>query len=244
MNYTSNELYHLVGRTHPLDHEHNYGILLKIIDDYCITHPPHNPRLIEHRITLNLDKDIFSGELVSPTMTCFCDIPFESLSIHIRKYGSFGIAFPRDFLISNGARPVNYVPMQPSDWRGTWGTAYGAGLLNDWEQVWRGSQEYLIKPLGHGTRMRNLGKMPESSEEASVALDEIVTQHLAFTKPFDSELSMDDPNNYYMEREWRKIANLPFTLSDIAMVLVHETFHDRILLDRPLFAEKIRAAPV
>jgi hypothetical protein len=242
--YISNELFHLVGRTRPIDHEYNYNILSKILDEMCVTHYPHNPNVIEHTLTLNIDKSIFSGDLIAPKMVCFCDIPFEALNIHIQKYGSFGLSFPRNFLIANGARPVTYVPYQPSDWRGTWGTIHGAGLLNDWENVWRGSYEHIAKLNESTSRIRSLGIVPKSAAEAADALEDLLTQQLAFTKPFNSELPDNDPSNYYMEREWRKIANLPFTVTDIAEIIVHPTFRDRMEKKYPSFIGKIKNAPI
>jgi hypothetical protein len=40
---------------------------------------------------------------------CFCDIPLADLKIHTRKYGPFGIAFQKQFLLQRGASPVFYV---------------------------------------------------------------------------------------------------------------------------------------
>jgi ribosomal protein L24E len=42
-------------------------------------------------------------------MVCFCDIPIGDLGIHIKKYGQFGLAFKKSFLIERGANPVLYV---------------------------------------------------------------------------------------------------------------------------------------
>ena len=43
-------------------------------------------------------------------MVCFCDIPVDDLDIHMEKYGQFGIAFQKEFLLDQGALPVVYVP--------------------------------------------------------------------------------------------------------------------------------------
>src|SRR4051812_5389252 len=104
--YISNELFHFVGRSHPTDHETNYQILLKVLDSRCISHPPHNSDWGAHQITINWDKSIFTEELIVPSVTCFCDIPFETLGIHLKKYGMFGVSFDRSLLIKYGARPV------------------------------------------------------------------------------------------------------------------------------------------
>jgi hypothetical protein len=41
--------------------------------------------------------------MVVPKCTCFCDIPIGHLEFHARKYGRFGLAFHRSFLIRAGA---------------------------------------------------------------------------------------------------------------------------------------------
>jgi hypothetical protein len=50
-----------------------------------------------------------SNNLINPDMVCFCDIPIGDLGIHIKKYGQFGLAFKKSFLIERGANPVLYV---------------------------------------------------------------------------------------------------------------------------------------
>src|SRR5256885_12523040 len=76
--YISNdELFHFVGRNDPTDHEANYQILLAVLNCGCVSHPPHTSDWGAHRITINWDKDIFSEELIVPTVTCYCDIPLK-----------------------------------------------------------------------------------------------------------------------------------------------------------------------
>lgn len=42
-------------------------------------------------------------------MKCFCDIRLHNLKHHIRWYGSYGIAFSKEFAIKNGIQPVHYL---------------------------------------------------------------------------------------------------------------------------------------
>jgi len=241
--YTSSELFHLVGRSHPDDHEANYQILLKVLDSYCVSHPPHVPGVSPHRITTNWDKSIFTGELIVADVTCFCDIPYDTLGIHMRKYGMFGISFDRDFLIKYGARPVIYMPMRPSDplW---WGSIHCETLIRDIEQIWRGYRKQVIDPMGLTAKTRSLCEEPTSPQNAVSAMDEVITQYfLAFLKPFNSELPDDDPDNYYMEREWRRFGNSPFQPNDVRHVLVAPAFVARLKNERPLYSDKILPAP-
>lgn len=55
-------------------------------------------------------KRLSTNEAIRCTMLCFCDIPPVQLDIHMAKYGPFGVAFPKRFLLRHGATPVYYVP--------------------------------------------------------------------------------------------------------------------------------------
>jgi hypothetical protein len=197
-----------------------------------------------HRLTYNLDGNIFSEELIVPSVTCFCDIPYDALGIHIQKYGSFGLSFPREFLIKYGARPVIYFPMQPSDPHGGWGTIHCETALNDLEQIWRGFREQLVDSIAADSWTRSLGEKPKTQNDAIKAMDDAFTQQfLAFIKPFNSELPDNDPNNFYLEREWRRYGNLRFQPNDVSRVLTERSYVDRLKYERPVYANKVFAAP-
>lgn len=237
--YTSNELYHLVGHGNPTDHEHNYQTLLKILDSCCVSHPPHNLDCSAHRISFNWEESIFNEKLIAPEITCFCDIPFESLHIHLKKYGMFGLSFDRELLIKNGARPVIYVPLQPSNPMRGWGTVFCETMLHDLEQIWRGVWEQF--PELNQPSPRSLGQKPDSQNRAVVAMESAFTQHfLSFIKPFNSELPDNHPDNFYMEREWRKFCNLRFQPQDVRHVVVAPEYADRFKKDRPIYADADR----
>jgi hypothetical protein len=190
-------------------------------------------------MSFNWDKDIFSEELIVPQITCFCDIPYESLEIHMKKYGMFGISFARDFLVMNGARPVIYMPLQPSDYRAGWGTIHCESSLRDIEQTYRGFYEHIVS-VAENSGTRTLGVKPKSSDEAAIAMDDVFIQKfLAFIKPFNSELPDDDPNNFYLEREWRKFGNLNFVPQNVSSVVVGKDYVDRLKMEQPIYADKI-----
>ena len=45
-------------------------------------------------------------------VVCFCDIPVSDFAIHTTKYGCFGVAFSKQYLLGRkGAAPVHYVPI-------------------------------------------------------------------------------------------------------------------------------------
>lgn len=241
--YISDELFHLVGRGHPTDHEANYETLLQILDSAGVSHPPHDRDWGAHRITINWDRNIFSEELIVPTVTCFCDIPYDALAIHMKKYGLFGLSFARQLLIKYGARPVIYMPLQPSDPNRGFGTIFCETLLDDLEQIWRGFHEQLVEPVPE-RRSRPLGTKPSSQNDAALAMDDAFTQHfLAFIKPFNSELPDDHPDNFYLEREWRRFGNLRFQPRDVIRIMVSHDYVGRLQRERPVYSDKVEGAP-
>lgn len=42
-------------------------------------------------------------------MVCFCDINLHKMNLHCENYGSYGIAFSKEWGIKNGIQPINYV---------------------------------------------------------------------------------------------------------------------------------------
>src|SRR5256885_666329 len=101
--YTSTELYHFVGYRAPNDHEANYQILLKILRQRCVSHPPHLSGWGNVTVTIDLTRPLISEKMINPTMTSYADIPFEHLALHGRKYGMFAVSFKRELLIKYGA---------------------------------------------------------------------------------------------------------------------------------------------
>lgn len=233
--YTSDVFYHFVGLRNPTDHKTNYSTLLKILDAKAVTHLPHNVNSPYKMVTYRWDVDVQKGELIIPEVTCFCDIPYEALRVHLKKYGSFGISFLRNFVIKKGARPVIYLPLQSKDPMAGWGTLHGLTMLRDWMTIRQGFVEQLVAPLDKKTRVRSLGVKPTTPENAIFAMDDFITSEIfAFIKVFDSDLAEDGPENFYMEREWRMYGNLKFEPANVANVIAH---------DRPEYASKIIPAP-
>ena len=105
---SSNELFHLVGRLSPTNDEKNYGVLVKILRDGFVTHPPHVPEWGPIRLTLDLSKSLRSGAMLVPEIVCLCDISFDHLALHVEKYGRFGLSIDKSYAIKRGARPVSY----------------------------------------------------------------------------------------------------------------------------------------
>ncbi len=239
--YVSEEFFHFVGQGRSEEDQRNYETLVKVIREGCVSHPPHEVGWGTTSLRVNWDRSLLSGELVVPTVTCFCDIPFDQLAIHVAKYGQFGVSFHKNLLVRYGARPVLYVPISPGDWE----SPFGASLLRKIEVVFKAFQRIMVENLPQqSASVRSLGTELATPEEVVSELDSVFGKDfLAFIKPFDSTLAQSDANNFYVEREWRKFGNLCFEATDIKRVVVKRCYVDRAKQDLPDLAQAIFPAP-
>ena len=108
--YTSNLLCHFVGRSKATDEE-RFQLLLLII---------RGQRLIANLASPDKPSSEFHagyqcenvGEVFGKCdCVCFCDIPDDALGIHTSKYSKFGMGFEKEFIASQGAHPVMYLPI-------------------------------------------------------------------------------------------------------------------------------------
>ena len=124
-----------------------------------------------------------------PTVTCYCDIPFEQTGPHISKYGNFGLSFSRHFLTKHGARPVFYIPCRPDDWRGVF---TGHTIFKELEATYKGITEQRVlleKESGYAEKGSPLTQIPKSPMEAlQQAEHSFALRLLAFIKPYESTL--------------------------------------------------------
>ena len=239
MRYTSDELFHFVGWSHPADHATNYKILKSILIDRCISHPPHKRGWGDEQYTLNPTETLLSGELLVPNVVCFADIPVEALAIHIKKYGAFGLSLSRHHLVRYGARPVMYVPLHTGDDM----SIYGRTLLKDIEAIFRSlcdtTQDF--PPLTERYVGRQLGSLQEAAQATESLLG---TTFLAFLKPFNAELDESAPDNFYMEREWRRLGNVCFESDHVCRILAPDAYVGRLRADCPAFEQKVESIDV
>ncbi len=242
--YISPELFHFVGSSAPSDHERNYSVLKLVLSSGCVSHPPHEVGWGKISYTLDLEKRLAREELLVPTVTCYCDIPYEQLGPHISKYGPFGLSFSRHRLTKRGARPVIYVPCRPDDWTGVF---TGHTLLKELESTFRGvyEQRRILQPpnsgLSQGIELEAKPKtLLESLEKAEHTL---ALRILAYVKPYESTLEDTDPRYYYSEREWRKLGNFMFEPSDVIRIVVDESYLERAREELSPYRDLLVAAP-
>ncbi len=236
-NYVSDELFHLVGFKHPDKHDANYKILKDIFASGWISYWPHAKDWGEHRIEINWDADMAKGEFLVPTITCFADIPYECLGLHGQKYGQFGISFHRSYLVYYHTRPVMYVPYLPTGSP----SISGRDLIKHLQNTFKGFEKLVVDPLGDPPAIY-IGSEPSTAEQAIYATSSIYLQQLlAYVKPFDATLAVDNRENYYMEREWRKFGNLK--LDRLRRVVVHPDFVKQAKQDLPAFKSLVSPFP-
>jgi hypothetical protein len=234
--YISSELTHFIGRG--LDKEKQFSILLKIISEGIISHPPHTKN-VEGNIIFNKNTSFSSNQMYNPQVICFCDIPLMDLTIHIEKYSQFGISFKKYFLISNGATPVFYVPKTsrvkiprvPTDKE-----------LEEMRITQINKTEYYETDKGlffdemirnYHTLFQHISQCINPTEPTwRIKFD---VRHFfdfyifSFIKFYDPSLPENHCDNYYFEREWRILGNLIFEKKDIYRIILPcnyaEKFH-------------------
>lgn len=262
--YTSDLLCHFVGRSKSNDEE-RYELMKTIINENKLIANINNPDKPEISSQIN-DSCNEIGEVFDKIdCVCFCDIPDEHLDIHINKYSKFGFGFNKKFIAKQGARPVIYIPQNydiiepshtstPKDADGyfnyirnltvTFNTL--VSLINQncpFETVFKTIEEQ-IPIVSEFKKTLDTGILSNFSAGKSHQMifseTSFILTSLAYIKKFDVTLEENDPNNYYMEREWRSLKNIEFTLNDVDKIyLPDEIYKERFTNDFPEYSGNI-----
>lgn len=195
--YVSNELTHFVGGGLKSDEE-RFSLLVTILKT-GILHP--QPGMVDSPVgfTYSFPISVDTDEMFGSFCVCFCDIPLADLGIHVKKYGPFGVAFTKGFLVGKGASPVFYIAKD--------------ALRKGKHPVGREFEELLTL----AARVLDPGHAKGDPRKLWTLMEWHLLTHL---KPFDSQLLEDDKANYYMEREWRVINGFRFQVHDVARVII------------------------
>lgn len=231
--YTTGNVYHFVGHADPDNHEQNFATLIKILKSRKILHSPGNPCAHEISYTIDKNASLLDEKLILPNIICFCDIPFDSLGIHISKYGYFGVAINKQFLAARGARPVMYMPYRKDDIF----SAYGISLIKDIDSIYKKLSE-LASIEGANISTRILGEVPDDTE-LKVIKGCFEKDFMAFVKPYYISLERTDDGNYYMEREWRLLGNIEFNYNEniLSHVVIKKGYKNQLLKAIPEIAQ-------
>ena len=253
--YVSSELAHFVGKR--LEVEEQYRLLVKILGEGWLSHPPHTPN-ISGNLIVNASAGFSSNHEYNPQMVCFCDIPIADLGIHVSKYSPFGLSFSKDFIVQKGGCPVFYIPLQSrvraftpidqrdSDW---WVRVQQSGKIDDLEVSGPKSEYFDRMMQGYLSLMQSLVKSHDpfaglpGNTPGSLSLYELqrfLDFHVfSFIKFYDHEAADDNDDNHYLEREWRVLGNIEFSLGDVQTVFMPRAFAVRFRADCPLYTSQL-----
>ena len=236
--YISEELTHFVAKDESKESK-QYSCLVKIFHEGWLTHPPHNPD-ISGNLSVKLLNQLSENKIYNPQIICFCDIPIADIEIHWRKYSRFGISFSKSFLIQNGANPVFYIsknsmihsPLEPPISR----SEYFDKKHKQYIDFFHGFHE--LKSIVDGSEAIPLKELEYGRQKMEIQM--FLAFHLfSFIKFYDDKLPENHPDNFYMEREWRKLGNLKFKIEDVGRVFLPKTYAKRFRKDVPEYFGQI-----
>ncbi|MCJ1886087.1 abortive infection system antitoxin AbiGi family protein [Pseudomonas sp. LA21] len=182
-------------------------------------------------ISINTDGHLLNGDfdgfLVKGAITCFADIPWDSLGLHAGKYGLFGFGVSSAHLAKAGARPVIYVPYDT----GVVEPGYrGQGLLrnitNEAVKLYKVVNDYedANNPEDEDGNIY-VEKHHEWSSLNAILLRDVA----AYIKPYNRNLDIKHPECYYTEREWRLLGNVRIIPSQVPVIVVAKGYKERLL---------------
>jgi hypothetical protein len=257
--YVSNELCHFVGRGLP--QQTQYQLLLKILQNGLLTYSPDNPNESSGEILIHPNAKISENELYNPGMVCFCDIPVQDLTIHVRKYSSFGLAFSKDFVIKKGGTPVYYLPRKAKVSTPKRPSPERINQLAEKNlRLGRASIEFEEEDWEVTTKAEYFDRMLQTYQKVMSLLDELIGRTSAgrdpqervthyydladlrlfldfhvfsYLKFFDHNLRDEHRENYYFEREWRIVGSLRFNIDNIIRVFIPKAYAKQFRDDRP-----------
>ncbi|MGF7142370.1 hypothetical protein HNQ56_000788 [Anaerotaenia torta] len=254
MEYISNKLIHFVGRSLPTDKD-KFELLIKIIKSGKLFANMQDPDKPVVSMSANYSGER-AGELFERIdCVCFCDIPDGALNIHTRKYGKFGIGFNKQYLASKGAHPVMYIPINydikeisetdlpknPIEYFNTLSKQYPSTMqfltmVNQCYQPFTVPLETFMRSdyAPYVSLMNNdTIKDIHDNKFHQILFGQMMafTGLLSYIKLFDINLSQDDEKNYYMEREWRILRSVEFSLDNIDVLYLPSKSYEKYFMD-------------
>jgi Putative abortive phage resistance protein AbiGi, antitoxin len=224
--YVSPDLTHFVGRALKND-ELRYQLLKRILVAGLLkARPKARSARYAYVLEKHTDLDLSSNDAYRGSVVCFCDIPPSDLWLHMGKYSRFGLSFPKAFVAECGALPVMYVPIKgrpsllPSD-DYPYRSVASQKVAFDQFSKWLSHVEAAIKPLSRSAESEQV------ANDLRRVIDFLEINILSHLKFFDHGLHDADPDNFYMEREWRVSQNVAFGLSDVQRVIIPASFSRR-----------------
>lgn len=246
--YTSNQLCHFVGRSKETEEE-RFDLLKTIIRENKLKANLNSPDNPESYFLVGSQCEHVGEVFKKCDCVCFCDIPKAALSIHTNKYSKFGIGFKKSFIAAQGARPVMYVPLNydivergDSSPKGRTCTPKNPKQYFSYLLKLAGNVQSLticslalsdLKSIEKWYIENDFGECLDIFDDnirksffegkynpMFYSLIQGWANEMMYVKLYDSSLPDDHPDNYYMEREWRSIKNIDFTLNDIEIIFL------------------------
>ena len=216
--FVGKKLYHLTGHGQPYDHQANFERLCSILRCMELQTCEVAGARGGVRTVRDPSRPMIDGEPIQQTVVCLCDIPRDDLRFHARRYGEFGVGVDRSVVTQLGGRPVIYIPFSRRA-HGTRGARFPADMM----AVLDGLDQFF--PDTPPERSRLVGSPALDALEAVDLASSLITRDVqAFLKCWDVDLPEDHPENFYMEREWRKLGNLKLA-SCIQEVVAPAQYH-------------------
>jgi hypothetical protein len=242
--YVSDELTHFVGRGKALGDQ--YSLLVHILHSGWLTHPPHNPN-VSGNLSVKTAAKLSTNDMYSPEVVCFCDIPIEDLHIHTSKYGQLGFSLSKEFVSRQGGAPVLYLPRNtrlralrdlPHDQLTVASSKGGNDEL--YEEISLGDLFDRMVPEYHSLMGLFRDLIMQTKQTPGVSDDHRRLHELlhfldfrlfSYVKFFEPDLPDEDPENFYMEREWRVVGNVHFGLEDVRRIFIPPDYGKRLRVD-------------
>lgn len=218
--YIAKELTHFTDK---------YETLCDILKDSVILGGPNIEDSKKGGICFSIryEKDISQDAMIEVNKVCFCDIPEGQTDIHKEKYGAFGIAFDKDFIVRKGGIPVHYVPRDAtinSQWANENETR-----ASFFDRMTKELYRYFDSLIVESSQDQDVEKRKKYRR-----LQEFCTIHIhPYYKFFDHTLPDSDIDNYYFEREWRVVGSVKFKLDDVKRILLPQEYETRFREDFP-----------
>jgi len=166
-------------------------------------------------------------------------------------------SWSRDYLVARGANPVFYIarqslaavhpPASRQDYfdamEERWGQDAGMAHRETYDSLEQ--MRASVPPEGGSLSQSDAIRAFAFSHQTQELHDwQWFMEHniFCFMKFFDSSLPADHRINYYMEREWRIIGNVPFEHEALRRVIVPRAFVGRLLQDFPHLTGQVTVA--
>lgn len=219
--FVGQRLYHLVGGRRPDEDQVNFETLCAVLRSMELRTCEVAGERGGMRTLSDPNRSLTNGEPIEQSVVCLCDIPWGDLPFHARRYGRFGIGVSRSVVAQWGGRPVIYIPFSKRAHE-TW----GARFPDEVKLVLEGLDRFF--PDTPASRTKVAGAPAQDAQEATDEASSLITCDVqAFLKCWDVDLPEDHPENFYMEREWRKFGNLGLA-SCLQEVIGPPQYHDQL----------------